>query len=397
MSDELRAYARTAMTEGTRRSLLKRAGVTVVTLTAGPWLAGCGSDTVPKERATSAGAQPSIGGKLDFLTWEGYDLRDQTTAWRKANGVQYRSTFIGSHDDIQAKLKSGGDTGTDVITYYQGFSDLYRKLEILHPIDEAAVPNLELLYPLFREGEFADRFWKVDGKRWGIPFTWGTIACNYRADKVDPPTSWKDLLKPEFKGKVGWPDDANGAFILAGHLLGMNPPTFTRAQFDEVLAFLRQMRDQTHGIAPSFGDLTNQLVSGDVLVSFMGWSAVDVWAQDKGADVKSVIPTEGSFSFCDAYAIAPGTDNLETAHAFINEALTPEVQAAQAEALSAGVVTPGAIPQLKGPIKKLYPYDDIDGHFAKSPLYGNAPTEADGDVVTYDELLKAWQGIKAGR
>ena len=386
--------------EMSRRNLLLRAGATVVTLGFGPVLAGCGSDTgggaaTPSGEAAATPAK--IGGTLDFLTWEGYDLRAETKGWRREHGVKPRSTYIGSHDDIQAKLKSGGASDYDLITYYQGFSELYRKLDILTPIDDSKIPNLAGIYPIFREGPVADQFWTVEGKRWGIPFTWGTIACNYRADRVDPPKSWEDLLKPEFKGKVGWPDDANGAFLLGGHILGLDVPRYTRAEFDKLVAFLRRMRDQTNGISPSYGDLTNQLVSGDVLVTFMGWSAVDVWAQEKGADVKSTIPKEGSFSFCDSYAIPPTTDNGDTAHAFINEALGPEVQAKQASSLSAGVVHPDALPKMGKAIKALYPYDDIEGHFERAPVYANAPTEAEGDVVTYEELLKTWASIKAGR
>jgi spermidine/putrescine-binding protein len=388
--------------ELTRRQLLQRAGVVVASASVVPaFLAACGGSTdgaaVGGGTSPTSGGNGQIGGPIDFLSWEGYDLPGETKEWRKQNGVKMRSTYIGSHDDIQARLKSGSGVEYDLITYYQGFYDLYRKLDILTPVDTAHVPNMQNMYPFFRSGDTSDRFWRVDGQQWGVPFTWGTIACNYRADKVDAPKSWYDLLEPEFKGKVGWPDDPNGAYLLAGHILGKNVPFYTRDDFDEINVFLRKMRDQTPGIAPSFGDLTNQLVAGDVLVAYMGWSAVDVWAQEKGADVQSVLPEEGSFSFCDSYAIPPTSDNVETTLAFINEALSPEVQAAQAQSLSAGAVVPEAVDLMPKEIQGLYPYDDIASHFERAPLYPNAPVEAEDGIVTYDELLSEFEKIKAGQ
>ena len=33
-------------------------------------------------------------------------------AWKKANNVTVKPTYIGNHDDIQAKIKAGGDRTT---------------------------------------------------------------------------------------------------------------------------------------------------------------------------------------------------------------------------------------------------------------------------------------------
>ena len=47
--------------------------------------------------------------------------------------------------------------------------------------------------------------------------------------------------------------------------------------------------------------------------------------------VKTVVPEEGSFTFADAYAIPSTVDNVDTAHAWINQVLDPQVNAEAAD------------------------------------------------------------------
>ncbi|MGH3740776.1 MAG: ABC transporter substrate-binding protein [Micromonosporaceae bacterium] len=373
-----------------RRQFLRRAGGLVVAAGMAPSLLGaCTASTRPQGRS-------GVGGAIDFLSWEGYDLPKETKAWRTAHDVKFNSTYISSHDDIQAKLKSGAKVAYDITSYYQGFYDLYRQLDILGPIDESKIPNLKLLDPYFRDSPVAKQFWTVDGKRWGVPFTWGTTTCDYRPDKTEPPESWLDLLKSKYKGKVGWSGDATGAYTLAGCILGFDIPNYTEKEFKEASALLRKFRDQTPGMASSFGDLTNQFVSGDVVIDFAGWAALGAFAKPKDVTIESVVPKEGSYSFCDALAIPTTVDNPDTAHAWINEALEPKVQAASAEALSAGVVVTEAEDLVPKATQGIYPDaygKGIAAHMSKAPPYGS-PSE--DNPVTKKDWVSEFARIKSG-
>ena len=71
----------------TRRDLLKRAGVLGVTLGSGPsLLAACGG---------GGGGGGGIGGTINFLTWQGYDLQgDKDFAkWEDDNGVKFNEAM----------------------------------------------------------------------------------------------------------------------------------------------------------------------------------------------------------------------------------------------------------------------------------------------------------------
>jgi spermidine/putrescine transport system substrate-binding protein len=400
-----------------RRELLKRGGAGLVTLGAAPaLLAACGGGDEAAEPAPppadtggaaaepaatpppEPAAAPTASGPVDYLSWEGYDVPvDSMEAWKKDNGVEIRATYIGNHDDIQAKIKSGGAEGADLITYYQGYKPLYSELGILHAIDEAKLPNLAGSFPFWLTDIEGQHFFvDADGTRTGVPWTFGAIGITYDSAAIDELSSWYDLLDPSLKGKVAVVDDPVGSLTLASHVLGYDPSTVTEEQLKDVEDLLRKMVAQSKGVSPSFGDMTTLLVSGDAVACWQGWAAMNKFALDAGKDtVKTNVPKEGSFTFADAYAIPSTVDNLDTAHAWINQVLDPQTNAEAAEYLVAGVTIEAALPLLDEATAALYDYSNVDSFFEKAPLYNNPPVESD-QYVTISQWQEKWQEIKAG-
>ena len=382
----------------TRRQFLRRAGLTTVAVGAGPGLlAACGGDDKAAEPAGGGGTEPAeAGGRVDFLSWEGYDLPDVLKAWKSENGVNVKATYIANQDEVQTKLKaSGGGSGYDITTYFQGYRPLYSQLGILEPIDEEKVPNLELLFPYFAEDPGS--FWKEsDGTRIAVPWTWGSVGITYdkRRVKTAPP-SWYDLLDPKYKGRVAMVDDPVGCLMLTAHLLDLDPAKIPKGDLSKVTDLLNKVAAQGTGVSPTYGDMTTKLTSGDADLCWQGWAAINSFAADAGVDtVDTKMPKEGSYSFCDAWGLPKGADNVETSLAWMNESLDPEVNARAAEALVGGVTVEGSVEFLNETTAALYPYEDLDGLLERAPLYNNPPVESD-EFVTLEEWLKAWQGIKA--
>jgi spermidine/putrescine transport system substrate-binding protein len=373
----------------TRREFMRRMGIAGAVLPAGALLAGCpaGDPEVADE------VDPDdIGGVLNYWSWEGYDLLDQTEQWRDEHGVDMRSGYVGGHEDIHTRVLSPAGEDIDLITYYHGWADHYRRLEVVSPIQPEEVPNLEHVMPFFRDAEW---FRNEDGTYSGIPFTWGAICLNYRPDLVEaPPQRWQDLLEPEFRGRVAMVDDMNGNMVCAALVLGYEPERMTESQLDDVQDWLIQMKQQAVAISPSFGDVNSLLIAGDASAAFMGWAALNVWAADAGVELECVVPEEGSLTFVDAYAIPPDAPNRATALGFINETITADVQLEQAEFLSAGVVRDDVIDDLPEELRAIYPYDDLDSFFERAGLYDVAPLESD-EYVTLDDWVRAWEAVKA--
>jgi spermidine/putrescine-binding protein len=393
---------RTRGTGFSRREFLRRAGLTTFTIGATPaLLAACGQDTTPTATGPAAGgASPSVppaSGTLDYFSWEGYDAPiDEMKAWLADNDVELNSGYIANHDDIQAKLKASNNSeGFDLITYYQGYKPLYAELGILSTIDDSKIPNLAGLND-FWTNDPKHQWLNEDGTRTGVPWTFGAIGITYDSAKIDEMSSWYDLLDPSLKGKISMPDDPVGQFTLTAHILGLDPGACPKASLADVVELNSRFVAQAESISPSFGDMTTKLVSGDIVACYQGWAAMNSFAAAEGVDtVKTNLPEEGSFTFADMYAIPTGADNVDTAHAFMNQILDPEVNARLAEYLVGAVTVDASVDLLNEETRALYPYEDIEGYLGLAPLYNNPPIESD-EFVTQKEWTDAWQEIKAG-
>ena len=378
-----------------RRALLQRGGAAALGLGLMPTLlAACGGGD----------DAPEASGTIDYLSWTGYDIPDPMKAWKQANSVNVKPTYIGNHDDIQAKIKAGGGA-YDLITYYQGYKDLYTELDILSTIDTGKIPNTEGLFSVFKEPDARNLWIEEDGDWTGVPWTWGSIGITWD-EKTLPGglSSWYDLLDAKFKGKVAMVNDPLGAFTLTAHILGKDPAALPKAEYSEIRDFLTKMVAQTKTVSPGFTEMTKALVDGEAVVCYQGWAYQNYLAAQAGnKTVTTKTPKEGAFSFCDLYAIPSTTDNADTVHAWINEALLPERNARIAEYLVAAVTVEEAVDLINADTKALYPYDDLElgdttGErlnrlFELAPFYGNPPIESD-EFVTFGEMQESWEEIK---
>jgi spermidine/putrescine transport system substrate-binding protein len=394
-----------------RRELLRRSGLVLLSASAVPaLLAACGGDDGGEAAATTAApattaeaattedaagtVELEVGGNLDFLSWEGYDLPDIMTGWLDANGVTLNPSYPANHDEITAKL-AAGQGGFDIFTYYQGYKPLYSEMGVLQPLDEAKIPNLSGLIPFFATD--VGNYWvDADGTRTGLPWTFSINSVNYDSSQVEAPTSYYDLLEPDFKGRVVVVDDPLGAFTIGAFILGYDVTTLTSDQQTEVSDLLKQFVGQARALAPTYGDGTSQLVSGDAAFIWPGWAAINSFAVQAGKDtVQLAIPEEGGMATTDAWAIPPDADNPDTAYAWMNETISPEINAEAAAYLVGGTVVTESVPLLTPEAAAVYPYyDDIEGLFEQVTLYGIPPQESD-EYMTAAKMAELWAEIKA--
>lgn len=355
----------------------------------------------PSQAASQPPSSPTagpgdVGGELDFLSWEGYDLPGIMTSWLDDNGVALTPTYPGNHDEIQAKLLGGSGGGIDIYTYYQGYKDFYTQLEIMTPIDESRIPNLDGLLPFFASD--VGNYWiNEDGERTGVPWTWSINALTYDSASVATPESYYDLLEAAATDRIAVADDPLGAYTIGALILGYNVATLTPAQLAEVEDFLGKVLAQAKTVSPSYGDATTLLTTGEVDYIFPGWAAISSFAVDAGSDtVKMAIPKEGGMVTVDAWAIPPGADNIDTAYAWINQTLDPTINAAAADYLVGGTVVGGSVDLLSEANRATYPYyDDLESLFSSVSLYGIPPQESD-QYMTYAQMVESWTALKAG-
>jgi spermidine/putrescine-binding protein len=365
-----------------RRQMLQlSAAAAAAGATLGPW--------VPKARA-------EVGGHLDLIAWEGFSLEPELTAWREAHGVTQTSAIMSNQDDVTAKLAGSNPVKLDLAEYSNGYQEVYRDIGALTPLDISKIPNYnpDDIYPPFYEGEK----WYWDGTNWALPWCWGldTLVVNPELAGVEI-KSLKDLLKPELKGKVTFVDNPLTTWPTIAKVTGYGDkfPKMTKAELDDCFEKLGPYRDQCRVFASSNGDVISLFASGEIAACFCVWAAVPLETAKQNVTTVAVIPEEGAAVWADAWFIPMTAENTDTAHAFINQALSPEVQASLCQTAVCSAVNKKAVPLMDEATRSLFDYENSDKAFASIAI-PNQPPRVSDEFATYDDWLQKWADFRAG-
>ncbi|KRB29134.1 MULTISPECIES: ABC transporter substrate-binding protein [Mesorhizobium] len=341
-------------------------------------------------------ARAAVGGSLQIMAWEGYDMTNELREWRSTNGVTAETSSIASQDDVQAKFIAGNPPPIDLAEYNQAYSKLYIKdMKIVSPIDMSKIPNYNAdnLFDVF----FDKPTWFSDGKHWGSPYIWGFNTLLYNSDMIKKPTSYKDLLDPSLKGKIAIMDDATGNWPLIARLVGLGDkyPLLTREELGKAFENYVLYRNQARLISINQGDVANFVASKEVAAVLVADPSIITQVRAQGVPLEMAIPEEGPVLWVDAWFIPISADNIDTAHAFINQSLDPQIQAKVATAVVQAPVSKKAVELLDADARKRIDYSKINEIFA-SGLPGIPPVDDDGEHATYADWVQAWQEFKAG-
>jgi spermidine/putrescine transport system substrate-binding protein len=358
-------------------------------------LAACGGDEKNSADTGSAGttAPADVSGTVTMLVWQGYDDPKAYTSLTSSKDVTIKAGYLSQNEDIITKMPKGPNGSYDMGTILSGLFPALRDVGIPAEIDSARIENYDDLFAEFKDSPLLP----ADGKLWGVPFLWGSIALSYNVDEIQP-ASWYDLLDPKYKGKIALGDDVYSATILGARLAGFSDHAteLTASELDKVYAELAKFKDHTRGgiTANPYGEFQAMFKRGEIVAAFPDWIPTAVAARSAGTNVDLTVPSEGAFSFVDSWLIAEEANNPDAAYATLNQSLSPAAQAYFAQALSLGVVNEKAVTLLPAELSDAYPYDDLAAQFDAAPVYAAPPSKSDS-ITTYNDWLKKWEEFKA--
>lgn len=344
--------------------------------------------------AAAFGARPAFAKTtMTWMGWQGYETPILSGSFVADNDIDFQPTFISSNEEIITKLQAGGIGKTDLITMYFGYLPLMAEGELLEPIDSSKIDQMPKLIPQF----LAQDAIKHDGNLMGVPWNWGSLPLMYDPAVVTtPPTSWLDILKPEYQGKVAMVDDPLGNLLIWGTVVTGKPmgTILTKEEMVKVIDQLIEIKTKhARAFFPGYGDMSDAFARNEVVVSAIGWEAVAVWTQAKGKTIKYTIPKEGTGMFMDCLCIPKDAPNIELSYKMINHVVSAEPQKQFATEQSAGITNLDTVPLLSKELADSYNYADIDGFMKKARLQPVPPTESDGSVATYDDFLTEYQRL----
>lgn len=357
----------------TRRTALSKAALGAAGVAGAGLLAACGADTSSSGGAASTGsASTAPGGKLaselNVLVWEGYTDKSFVQPFTDKTGVAVNATFIGSNDELVAKLR-GAPGLYDLVTPSSDTTNLLIDAGQVQPINLDNVPNAKTTFEFFRTAPNVN----VGGKLYGVPMCWGFIPLVYDADQVKPaPTSWNDLYDPKYHGNVSVWQDISLLWTSALKLGFDDPYNMSDQQLEQVKADLIKLKPQLRKFWTTAGELTNLFANHEAVIgmSFGGLTVNQLRA--KGRNVAEIIPKEGATSWVDNWMMTAKSSKVATCEAFLNHIHTPTSQVAIAKATGYGITNQDAVAQVPADYAKGYHLDD-PGFISKLAYWKRVP------------------------
>jgi spermidine/putrescine-binding protein len=340
-------------------------------------------------KASAGGFAPSsdlnsAAGVVNYYSQGGYEMVKQIATWSKRTGTTVKTTSVGKLSTMAPRLKSPAGKGVDVAGINSGYLPQYTDIHLLTPLTPAKLPALNDLFPFFKTDR---RLRFPDGSYKGIPYNWGPLGIMYDPSKIARPTSYQDLLTPEWKGKFAFLDAGDQNILFGALALGINSARNTKADLDRIKTFLtgvvRNAKTLTNGDASTIALYR----AGEISASVWGWPGY----LTLGLGLKMATPP-GTRAFVDVQFIPPTADNLPGAYAFL-QATTAGPLYAQALGEFAGFATSQkTVKLLNKQTRSLVPYGQI-AQFYKG-LVVPAGLTTHGPYLTIDDAIAAWEDIK---
>src|SRR5438309_5577049 len=105
---------------------------------------------------------------LNLLVWEGYADPSYVKAFEDQYHCKIAASYMGSSDELVAKLR-GGSAGTyDVISPSSDVATMIAQADLAAPLDLSKIPSYSQLSPQLTSLPLV----KSKGKTYGIPFMW---------------------------------------------------------------------------------------------------------------------------------------------------------------------------------------------------------------------------------
>jgi spermidine/putrescine transport system substrate-binding protein len=251
---------------------------------------------------------------------------DQFTA-KYGTKVNY-SEIINDNEEffgtIQPALKSGADTGWDIVTLTDWMAAKLIRLGWVEQLNTANMPNFV--------ANLVDTYKGVDWDPAGdhhAPWQSGMTGMGFDPAKTGDLTSLVSLFTadPRWTGKTDYLSEMRDSIGLAMLKLGLDPAKPTRATCDQAIAELMKARQA--GIVRAFkgNEYAEDLKSGNAVL-VMAWSGDMIQVLTDKPGIKFAIGTEGGMLWTDNNMIPKGAAHKGTAELLIDWYYQPEIAAA---------------------------------------------------------------------
>jgi len=265
--------------------------------------------------------------ELRVMAWQGYADDDWVKEFQEQTGAKANIVFIGTDDEIWAKIK--GSEGKDFDVFAVNTAQLQRYIDggLTTPHDLSKLPNQKEVLPRFRDLSQVRGVMR-DGKVHSIPFCFDSIGIIYDKDKVSPaPDSFEIFWDEKYKGKILAYDNGEHNFSFTALTLGIEDPFhLSEEQLGKIKEKLSVLKRNVLSFYTTPDEALQLYKSNDVALIWANYGQQQVKAmKDAGANIEYVNPKEGALAWLDTWAMTNGVQDADLAEAWVNFLLQKKI------------------------------------------------------------------------
>jgi putrescine transport system substrate-binding protein len=292
---------------------------------------GCGGG----KSAGDAAAHSSGGAKvLNLYIWSDYLATDTLPNFEKQSGIKVHPAYYDTNETLETKLLAGS-SGFDIVVPSASYFERQIKAGAYLVLDKSKLPNLQNMDP-----QLMARVASNDpGNAHGVIYLWGSNGIGYNEKMVKalmpdaPLDSWRLVFDPAVAAKVAkcgisMLDSPAEVLRAVYSYLGKDPNSQSAEDLAQAQVVLLKIRPYIRNFSSS--EYIEALANGDLCIS-VAYNGDVMQARDrareanKGIDIKYVVPKEGSILWFDMLAIPKDAPDPDSAYAFMNYMMTPQV------------------------------------------------------------------------
>ena len=311
---------------------------------------------------------------LSLLVWEGYADPSFLKAFEDAHHCKVVASYMGSSDELVAKLRGGSAGNYDVISPSSDVATSIVRAGLAAPLDLSKIPAYPQLSARLRESPLV----KANGQTYGVPFVWGPNPLLYDTDAFPKaPESWSDLWNPKLKGKISLWDELSSVY-MAAQVLGYDKPdpsqlyNLSDEQLEAVKKKLIELKPNVRKYWTTGGELTN-LFQNHEITAAMGWPLMTVQLRKLNYPIGETIPKENTTGWIDHLMITAASSHKELAQAFLEYMVEPETQKLVTDVTHYTPANPGTAKLLTPDEVKSLHLDDPDAYMKRIYFWQDVP------------------------
>ena len=327
---------------------------------------------------------------LNLLVWEGYADPSFVKAFEEQNHCKVSASYMGSSDELVAKLRGGSAGNYDVISPSSDVATMISEAGLAAPLDLAKLPAYSQLSPRLTSMPLV----RVNGRVYGVPFMWGPNPLIYDAQAFPvAPASWAVMWDPKLRNKLSVWDDLSTVY-MAAQVLGYDKPdpnhlyNLSDTELDAVKNKLLALKPNIRKIWSTGGELTNLFENHEV-VAAMGWPLMTNQLRQANFPIAEIIPKENTTGWIDHLMITAGSEDKELAYKFLAYMIEATTQKKVTDVTGYTPANPQAAQLMTPGQQRSLHLDNVDDYQKRIYFWQNVPRRA-----KYNEI---WNEVKAAQ